>query len=171
GLLLSAIVAAAMSTADSQLLVASSSFTSDIYKPIFRKNASDKEILWVGRIVVLVIAVIAFFIANSKGEGAQSIMDMVGNAWGGFGAAFGPVIILSLFWKRLTYKGAIAGVVCGAVVDVLWLLFLTGSTGVYELLPGFIIGGLAAIVVSLIDKKPSKEVEALYDLAISSEIE
>ncbi|MBR2868319.1 MAG: sodium/proline symporter PutP [Clostridia bacterium] len=171
GLLLSAIVAAAMSTADSQLLVASSSFTSDIYKPIFRKNASDKEVLWVGRIVVLIIAVIAFFIANSKGKGAQSIMDMVGNAWGGFGSAFGPVIILSLFWKRLTYKGAIAGVVAGAVVDVLWLLFLTGTTGVYELLPGFIVGGLAAIIVSLIDKKPSKEVEALYDLAVSSEIE
>ena len=98
-------------------------------------------------------------------------MDMVGNAWGGFGSAFGPVIILSLFWKRLTYKGAIAGVVAGAVVDVLWLLFLTGTTGVYELLPGFIVGGLAAIIVSLIDKKPSKEVEALYDLAVSSEIE
>ena len=171
GLLLSAIVAAAMSTADSQLLVASSSFTSDIYKPIFRKNASDKEILWVGRIVVLVIAVIAFFIANSKGKGAQSIMDMVGNAWGGFGAAFGPVIILSLFWKRLTYKGAIAGVVCGALVDVLWLMFLTGTTGVYELLPGFIVGGVAAIAVSLIDKKPSAEVEALYEKALSDEIE
>lgn len=171
GLLLSAIVAAAMSTADSQLLVASSSFTSDIYKPVFRKNASDKEILWVGRIVVLIIAVVAYFIASSKGEGAQSIMNMVENAWGGFGASFGPVIILSLFWKRLTYKGAIAGVVGGAVTDVLWLMFLTGKTGVYELLPGFVVGALCAVVVSLIDKKPSKEVEALYEKAVSNEIE
>ena len=171
GLLLSAIVAAAMSTADSQLLVASSSFTSDIYKPVFRKNASDKEILWVCRIVVLIIAVIAYFIASSKGEGAQSIMNMVENAWGGFGASFGPVIILSLFWKRLTYKGAIAGVVGGAVTDVLWLMFLTGKTGVYELLPGFVVGALCAVVVSLIDKKPSKEVEALYEKAVSNEIE
>lgn len=171
GLLLSAIVAAAMSTADSQLLVASSSFTSDIYKPIFRKNASDKEVLWVGRIVVLIIAVIAYFIASSKSEGAASIMTLVDNAWGGFGSAFGPVIILSLFWKRFTYKGAIAGVVGGAVVDVLWMNFLTESTGVYELLPGFIAGALCAVIVSLIDKKPSKEVEELFDLAVSSEIE
>lgn len=171
GLLLSAIVAAAMSTADSQLLVASSSFTSDIYKPIFRKNASDKEILWVGRVVVLIIAVIAYFIASSKSEGAASIMTLVDNAWGGFGSAFGPVIILSLFWKRFTYKGAIAGVIGGAVVDVLWMNFLTESTGIYELLPGFIAGALFAIIVSLIDKKPSKEVEELYDYAVSSEIE
>ncbi len=171
GLLLSAIVAAAMSTADSQLLVASSSFTSDIYKPIFRKNASDKEVLWVGRIVVLIIAVTAYFIASSKSEGAASIMTLVDNAWGGFGSAFGPVIILSLFWKRFTYKGAIAGVVGGAVVDVLWMNLLTESTGVYELLPGFIAGALCAVIVSLIDKKPSKEVEELFDLAVSSEIE
>lgn len=171
GLLLSAIVAAAMSTADSQLLVASSSFTSDIYKPIFRKKASDKEVLWVGRIVVLVIAVIAYFIASSKSEGAASIMTLVDNAWGGFGSAFGPVIILSLFWKRFTYKGAIAGVIGGAVVDVLWMNFLTDSTGIYELLPGFIAGALFAVIVSLVDKKPAKEVEELFDRAVSSEIE
>ncbi len=175
GLLLSAIVAAAMSTADSQLLVASSSFTSDIYKPVFRKKASDKEILWIGRIVVLIIAVIAYFIAKAgmenEGGSANAIMTMVDNAWGGFGSAFGPVIILSLFWKRFTYKGAIAGVVAGAVVDVAWMLLLTDATGVYELLPGFIAGLVFAVVVSLIDKKPSKEVEALYEKAISSEIE
>ena len=170
-LLLSAIVAAAMSTADSQLLVASSSFTSDIYKPIFRKNASDKEALWVGRIVVLIIAVVAYFIASSKSEGAAAIMTLVDNAWGGFGSAFGPVIILSLFWKRFTYKGAIAGVVGGAVVDVLWMNFLTDSTGVYELLPGFVAGFIFSVVVSLIDKKPYKEVEELYNLAVSAEIE
>ena len=165
GILLSAIVAAAMSTADSQLLVASSSFTSDIYKPVFRKNASDKETLWIGRIVVLVIAVVAYFIASSKSEGAQTIMTLVESAWGGFGASFGPVIILSLFWKRLTYKGAIAGVVGGALVDVLWFAFLSESTGIYELLPGFIVGAVLSIVVSLIDKKPSAEVVALFEKA------
>lgn len=171
GLLLSAIVAAAMSTADSQLLVASSSFTSDIYKPIFRKKASDKETLWVGRIVVLIIAVIAFFIASSKASGAQSIMSMVENAWGGFGASFGPVIILSLFWKRLTYKGAIAGVVGGAVTDVLWLVFLTAKTGVYELLPGFVVGAICCIIVTLLDKKPGKDIEELYQRAVDSSID
>ena len=164
GLLLSAIVAAAMSTADSQLLVASSSFTSDIYKPVFRKNASEKETLCVGRIVVRIIAVVAYFIASSKSEGASSIMSLVDNAWGGFGAAFGPVILLSLFWKRTTYKGAIAGVVVGAVVDVAWMLLLS-ETGIYELLPGFIAGGLSCVIVSLIDKKPSAEVNALFEKA------
>ena len=170
GLLLSAIVAAAMSTADSQLLVASSSFTSDIYKPVFRKNASDKETLWVGRIVVLIIAVVAYFIASSKSEGASTIMSLVDNAWGGFGSAFGPVILLSLFWKRTTYKGAIAGVVGGAVVDVAWMLLLA-DTGIYELLPGFIAGGLCCIIVSLLDKKPAKEVLAMFEKASNVSIE
>ena len=171
GILLSAIVAAAMSTADSQLLVASSSFTSDIYKPIFRKKASDKEVLWVGRIVVLIVALVAYFIASSTSEGASSIMDMVGNAWGGFGSAFGGVILLSVFWKRLTYKGAVAGVVVGAVVDVVWLIWLTGPTGVYELLPGFFAGLIAAVVVSLLDKKPSEEVVAIFEKATDNSID
>ncbi len=165
GLLLSAIVAAAMSTADSQLLVASSSFTSDIYKPVFRKNASDKEVLWVGRLVVILVSVVAYFIASSKGSGAQAIMSMVENAWGGFGAAFGPVIILSLFWKRTSYKGAVAGVVCGAVTDVLWLIFLTKSTGIYEILPGFIVGLFACVIVSLLDKAPGEEVIKIFETA------
>lgn len=171
GLLMSAIVAASMSTADSQLLVASSSFTSDIYKPIFRKNASDKEVLWVGRGVVLVVAVIAYMIASSKGSGAQAIMNLVENAWAGFGSSFGPVVLLSLFWKRTTYKGAIAGVVGGATVDVLWLIFLSGSTGIYELLPGFIAGLLCCLVVSMIDKAPSKEVEAIFEKATDKTID
>ena len=165
GILLAAIIAASMSTADSQLLVASSSFTSDIYKPIFRKNASEKEVLWVGRIVVLIVAVVAYFIASSKGSGAQAIMNMVENAWGLFGASFGPVVILSLFWKRFTYKGAIAGIVSGAVVDILWLMCLKPVTGIYEILPGFIVGFIFSIVVSMIDKKPSAEIEAIFNKA------
>ena len=174
GLLLSAVIAAAMSTADSQLLVASSSFTSDIYKPVMRKNASDKEALWVGRIVVLIIAVVAYFIASSKSEAASGIMNLVENAWGGFGASFGPVIILTLFWKRLTYKGAIAGVVCGALTDILWLVFVNNADNgfyLYEIVPGFIVGCLAAVIVTLIDKEPKKEVYDLYDRAVSDSFE
>lgn len=167
GILLSAIIAAAMSTADSQLLVASSSFTNDIYRPVIRKNASNKEMLWVGRGVVMVIAVVAYFIASNGGKGAQAIMNMVENAWGGFGSAFGPVILCSLFWKRFTYKGAIAGVVGGAVTDVTWLLTLTERTGIYELLPGFIVGAVCCVVVSLLDKSPRDEVNALFDRAMS----
>lgn len=168
GLLMAAIIAASMSTADSQLLVASSSFTSDIYKPVFRKNASEKEILWVGRAIVLIVAIVAYFIASSKGSGAQAIMDMVENAWAGFGSAFGPVIILSLFWKRFTYKGAVAGVIGGAVVDVLWLLFMS-STGIYEIIPGFIVSAILAVVVTLLDKKPSEEVYRIYDEATKND--
>ncbi len=168
GLLLAAIIAASMSTADSQLLVASSSFTSDIYKPVIRKNASEKEVLWVGRLIVLIVAIVAYFIASSKGSGAQAIMNMVENAWAGFGSAFGPVIILSLFWKRFTYKGAVAGVIGGAVVDVLWLLFMS-HTGIYEIIPGFIVGTILAVIVTLIDKKPSEAVCAIYDAAVADE--
>ena len=171
GILLAAIIAASMSTADSQLLVASSSFTSDIYKPIIRKNASEKEILWVGRIVVILVSVVAFFIASSEGQGAQAIMTMVDNAWGLFGAAFGPVVILSLFWKRLTFSGALAGIITGAVVDVVWLLTLTGVTGVYEILPGFVLSAVAAVVGSLISKKPSAAVEEIFINATNKEID
>ncbi len=165
GLLLSAILAAAMSTADSQLLAAASAFASDVYKPVFRKNqATDKEMLWAGRYVVLVIAVIAVVIASNPKAG--SIMSLVSNAWGVFGAAFGPVIMLSLFWKRFSFSGAVAGIVVGAAVDVLWLAFLSG-TGVYEILPGAVAGLIAAVVVSLCSKAPEKDVEELFDRAVA----
>ena len=171
GILLAAIIAASMSTADSQLLVASSSFTADIYKPLLRKKASDKETLWVGRVVVLIIAVVAYFIASSEGEGAQAIMDLVGDAWAGFGSAFGSVVLLSVFWRRFTYKGALAGVIAGAVTDILWLQLLTDFTGIYELIPGFIVSMLVAVVVTLLDKKPSYKVTAIFDKATSPDEE
>lgn len=172
GLLMSAIVAASMSTADSQLLVASSSFTSDIYKPFIRKGATDKEVMWVGRLVVLIVAIVAYFIASSKAAGAQAIMSLVENAWAGFGSAFGPVVILSVFWKRFTYKGAVAGVICGALADVVWLVSgLSATTGIYELLPGFITGLVAAVVVTLIDKAPDGIVEAIFETATNPELD
>ncbi|MDO4960414.1 MAG: sodium/proline symporter [Eubacteriales bacterium] len=168
GFLLAAIMAASVSTADSQLLVASSSFTADIYQPLIRKEASDKEVLNMGRAAVVVIAVIAYLIATSNGAGAQAIMNLVENAWGIFGAAFGPVVILSLFWRRFNYTGACAGVVVGALVDIIWLYWLS-STGVYELLPGFIAGFAAAVVFTLISGEPEKEVTDIFDKATAAD--
>lgn len=165
GVLLSAILAASMSTADSQLLASASAFASDVYKPVFRKNASDKEMLWAGRLVVVAIAVIALLIAANPGSG--TIMGLVSNAWGVFGAAFGPVILLSLFWRRLTFSGAAAGIVVGAAVDILWLAFL-GSTGLYEIIPGFFCGLIASVLVSMASPVPGKDVEALFDRAVNS---
>ena len=165
GILLSAILAASMSTADSQLLASASAAASDVYNPIIRKNkASDKEMLWVGRFVVLAISIIALLIASNPNAG--SIMDLVSNAWGVFGAAFGPVIMLSLFWKRLNFKGTVAGVLVGAIVDGLWLIFLAG-TGIYEIIPGVIAGTLAAVIVTLCTEKPSREVEELFDRGVN----
>ncbi len=167
GLLLSAILAAAMSTADSQLLASASAFSVDVYKPIFRKNkATDKEMLWAGRIVVLVISVIAVLIAANPNSG--TVMGLVENAWGVFGAAFGPVILLSLFWKRLNFQGAVAGILVGAAVDILWLVFLK-DFGIYEIIPGFILGIIAAVVVSLLTPAPSKEVVAVFEKVASGE--
>ena len=164
GLLLAAIMAASVSTADSQLLVASSSFTSDLYAQ-FKKDVTEKEAVLVGRIVVVVIAVIAYLIASSKGSGAQAIMNLVENAWGAFGASFGPVIILSLFWREFNYKGAIAGIIAGFVVDLGWLFSgLSASTGVYELLPGFVCGMIVAYVVAKVTPTLDKE-RAVYDKA------
>ena len=165
GVLLSAILAASMSTADSQLLASASAFASDVYKPVLRKGkASDKEMLWAGRFVVLAISVIAVLIASNPNSG--TIMGLVENAWGLFGAAFGPAIMLSLFWKRFNFEGAIAGIVTGAVVDVLWLLCLS-STGIYEIIPGTISFLIASIIVSRCTKAPSEEVEKLFDKAVS----
>lgn len=165
GLLLAAVLAAAMSTADSQLLSAASAFASDVYKPIVRKNRpGDKEMSWVGRLVIILIAVAALTIASMPNSG--SIMSLVSNAWGVFGAAFGPVIILSLYWKRFNFAGAAAGIVAGAVVDIIWFTQLS-STGIYELFPGFVAGLIVSVIVTLITKKPSAEVEKLFDDAVN----
>ena len=168
GLMLSAIVAAAMSTADSQLLASSSSFSSDIYKAAVKKNASDKEMLWTGRITVAAVLVIALFIALNPASGG--IMALVESAWALFGAAFGPAIILSLFWRRFNYKGAVSGIIIGFLVAVLWMLaFNKGAdswiyaTNLYELVPGFVVGLIVSFVVSLLTKAPSEDVVALYD--------
>ena len=129
---------------------------------------------WVGRLVVVAIAVVALLIASNPGS--ASIMGLVSNAWGLFGAAIGPSIILSLFWKRFSFAGAIAGISAGAIADICWLLFLSAdsptntciyNTGIYEIIPGFIVGLIAAVIVTLVTRKPSKEVEDLYNKAVS----
>ena len=171
GLLLSAILAASMSTADSQLLAASSAFASDMYKPLARPNASDREMMWAGRTVVLVMAVIAYLIAINPQ--CQGIMSLVSCAWAAFGAAFGPVVLLALYWRRLTCRGAVAGMAAGFCVDALWYAanhFFPGPhTGllraldIYELLPGFFCGLAFAVVVSLLDAPPPPEVTERFD--------
>jgi len=163
GIFLSAILAASMSTADSQLLASTSAFASDVYKPILRKNASNKEMLWIGRGVVVLISIIAYLIARSPKCGG--IMALVENAWGAFGAAFGPAILLALYWRRFTYWGAVAGIAVGFLADALWLAFLS-STGLYEIIPGFIAGLIACVVVSLLDKAPSAEVLAEFEKSL-----
>lgn len=166
GILLSAVLAASMSTADSQLLAASSAFASDVYKPIIRNDmASDKEMLWAGRFVVLAVSIISVVIASNPNSG--SIMSLVSNAWGVFGAAFGPTILCSLFWRRFNFAGALAGIVVGAAVDIGWFLYLS-STGVYELLPGFVAGFIAAAAVTLMTAEPDSEITALYDTAVNT---
>lgn len=180
GIILTAILAASMSTADSQLLASSSAFASDFYKPIIRKNkASDKEMLWAGRIVVAAISIIAVIIASNPNSG--TIMGLVENAWGLFGAAFGAVLMLSLFWKRFNFAGALAGIISGAAVDAAWLLILNqdklgiveGNTvlstlsGIYEIIPGAIVSLVVAIIVTLCTKAPSKEVEDIFDKAVA----
>lgn len=184
GVIISAILAASMSTADSQLLAASSAFASDVYKTTIRKNAKDKEVLWAGRIIVVVISLVAFGIAMlGYGEtpivpAFATIMSLVSAAWAAFGAAFGPVIILSLFWRRLNYKGAVASIVCGFIVDILWMILFNYeyygdtsviyNTGLYEIIPGFIVGICVAIGVSLLTEAPSEAVTKLFDLATNT---
>lgn len=155
GLLLAAIIAASISTAD-------------LYKPFFRKKATEKETLFVGRVLVLVLSLIAFVIANSKGSGAQAIMDMVENAWGAFGASFGPTILLSLFWKRFNYQGAVAGVISGFVIDLGWLLTgMTASTGIFEIVPGFFGSLVVAIIVAKLTSAPNEKAVAIFEQGTS----
>ncbi|MGA5691838.1 sodium/proline symporter PutP [Cytobacillus pseudoceanisediminis] len=160
GFLLAAILSAIMSTVDSQLLVSSSALAQDFYKSIFRRNASKKEEMIVGRIAVLGIAIIAIFLGYNP---ESKVLELVSYAWAGFGAAFGPVIILSLFWKRMTRNGALAGIIVGAVTVIVWAQLTGGLFDLYELAPGFLFAGLAIIIVSLLDRAPSKEVQEQYN--------
>ena len=161
GIILAAILAAVMSTLSCQLLVCSSALTEDLYKGFLRKNASQKELVWVGRVMVLAIAVLAIVLA---GNPDSKVLGLVAYAWAGFGAAFGPLIILSLFWKRMNLQGALAGMIVGAVVVIGWKN-LFASTGVYEIIPGFILAFISIIVVSLLTKAPNTTVTGRFEEA------
>jgi len=160
GICLAAVLAAVMSTADSQLLVSSSAFTGDFYKGFFRKHASEKELVLVGRVTVIVIALAAFTLALDP---KSKVLDMVAYAWAGFGAAFGPPLILALYWKRMTRNGALAGIIAGGTTVVLWKQLEGGIFTLYEIIPGFLLSVLAVVIASLIGRAPSAEIEAEFN--------
>ncbi|MBR1482245.1 MAG: sodium/proline symporter PutP [Ruminococcus sp.] len=174
GIFLCGILAAIMSTADSQLLVTASAVSEDMFKGVIKKNASEKTSLLVGKIAVVAVAVIAFFIALDP---SSSIMGLVSDAWAGFGAAFGPVVLLALFWKRSTLSGAITGMAVGAVTVIVWdyLPLIGGQTiyaasGLYSLVPGFFLALLVNVIVSLCSKKPSNEIVQEFESIKNIEI-
>ena len=157
GLFLAAILAAIMSTADSQLLVTASAITEDFYKTKIRKNASEKEAMMVSRGTVIVVAIIAAIIATNPNN---TVLGLVENAWAGFGATFGPIVLFSLFWKRTTKKGAIAGMITGGVSVIIWRklgVALGGIFSLYEIVPGFLLSALVIYIVSKMDKEPSQD--------------
>ena len=163
GVILAAILAAVMSTLSCQLLVCSTTLTEDLYKAFLRPNASQKELIWTGRFMVVAIAVLAIIIALMDTE--EKVLGLVAYAWAGFGAAFGPLILLSLLWKRMTLSGAVAGIVVGAVTVILWKNFMYKATGIYEIIPGFTLATLSIVVVSLLGQPPSREVVERFEQA------
>lgn len=166
GFLLAAILAAIMSTISSQLLVSSSSLTGDFYKVFLRKEASQTEQVLVGRISVVIVALCAIYLAYDRDS---SILDLVSNAWAGFGAAFGPLILFSLYWKRMNFAGALAGMLVGASTVLIWIyapITIDGqslSSIIYEIIPGFVLSSIAIVVVSSITKEPAQDITALFD--------
>ncbi|HFC2317105.1 TPA: sodium:proline symporter [Neisseria gonorrhoeae] len=171
GIILSAILAAVMSTLSCQLLVCSSAITEDFYKGFLRKNAQQSELVWVGRLMVLAIAVISILIASDPNS---KVLGLVSYAWAGFGAAFGPIVILSVLWKRITAYGALSGMVAGASTVVVWAEWVkkparaAGESGLltmYEIVPGFIVCLIVAVLVSLFNKEPSREIQERFEKA------
>lgn len=162
GIFLCAILAASMSTADSQLLAASSAVSQDIFKGLIKKNAEEKEVMIISRFTVFLIALIALLLSLNPNS---SIFSLVSFAWSGFGGTFGPLILLSLYWKRTTAPGAIAGLICGGITDVVWH-YIPASVakifGLYEILPAFIVCLVVTVVVSLLTK-PDAEVLTKFE--------
>ena len=161
GVLLSAILAAVMSTLSCQLLVCSSALTEDFYKAFLRKGASQTELVWVGRAMVLLVALVAIGLAVNPDN---RVLGLVSYAWAGFGAAFGPVVILSVLWKGMTRNGALAGMLLGALTVILWKNFFAW-TGLYEIIPGFILATLGILIFSRIGAGPSAAMHKRYAAA------
>ncbi|RPJ95084.1 sodium/proline symporter PutP [Rummeliibacillus sp. TYF005] len=160
GIMLAAILAAIMSTISSQLIVTSSALIEDIYKAIFKKDGSDKHYVFMGRMAVLIVSLIAIVLAWSQDN---KILDLVAFAWAGFGSAFGPIILLSLYWRKLTNWGALSGMVVGAVVSYVWGTIASLHERLYEIVPGFVLGLIVAVIVSLMTYKKSDEIEKEFD--------
>ena len=156
GFLLSAILAAVMSTISSQLLVTSSSLTEDIYKAFLNKKATPKQLLVASRLSVLLVAVISVLLSISPKD---SILNLVGNAWAGFGASFGPVVLLSLLWRRTTWQGALTGMILGAVVVLTWVYANHDYKDWYEILPGFVCSFISIVIVSLLTYKDEPAID------------
>ncbi|MCC9195416.1 sodium/proline symporter PutP [Arthrobacter sp. zg-Y820] len=165
GFVLAAVLAAIMSTISSQLIVTSSALVEDLYKIAFKRDASPRSLVMLGRMGVLLVSVVSILIALDRNA---SILELVGFAWAGFGAAFGPTILLALYWRRLTTAGALTGMIAGAAVAFLWGTFeMPGVLGdVYEIIPGFIINLVLTVVVSRLTYKPSAEIDAEFDDAV-----
>lgn len=154
GIILAAVLAAIMSTISSQLLVCSSSITKDFYLTFFNKQASEKKQMLIGRLSVLIVAAFATILAYLPNK---TILDIVGQAWAGFGSSFGPVLLLSLYWKRMTKWGALSGMIVGGLTVIIWIV--SGLSGyMYEMIPGFSLSLISVIVVSLITKKPDESI-------------
>ncbi len=167
GLVCAGILAAAISSSDSYLLISASAISKNIYKGIVRKQASDKEVMWVTRGILIAITLFAMIVATG---GNQIIFTIVDFAWAGLGATFGPLLLFTLFWKRTTYPAAIAGMVTGGVTVLIWNFFISklgGIFAIYELLPAFILSSIVIVVVSLLTKAPSEEIAADYDSIIA----
>lgn len=160
GILLSAILAAVMSTLSCQLLVCSSALTEDLYKAFLRKGASQRELVWVGRVMVLVVALVAIALAANP---ENRVLGLVSYAWAGFGAAFGPVVLISVMWSRMTRNGALAGMLVGAITVIVWKQY--AWLDLYEIIPGFVFGSIAIVLVSLMGRKPSATITKRFDLA------
>ncbi|WP_107926921.1 sodium/proline symporter PutP [Lysinibacillus parviboronicapiens] len=156
GIMLAAILAAVMSTISSQLIVTSSALVEDIYKALFNKTADDKHYVFIGRIAVLVVAIIAAILAWNPDS---SILSLVGFAWAGFGAAFGPIILLSLYWRKLTNYGALSGMVAGAATAFIWGKIDILADALYEIVPGFLVCLIIAVFVSILTYRPNKDIE------------
>lgn len=157
GILLSAILAAVMSTLSCQLLVCSSAITEDLYKAFFRKKASQRELVWVGRLMVLLVALIAIALAANP---ENRVLGLVSYAWAGFGAAFGPVVLISVMWSRMTRNGALVGMLIGAITVIVWKQY--GWFNLYEIIPGFIFASIAIVVVSLMGRSPSQIIQTRF---------
>ncbi|WP_047042428.1 sodium/proline symporter PutP [Vibrio mexicanus] len=159
GILLAAILAAIMSTADSQLLVSSSALAEDFYKQVINKDATSEDIVRIGRIGVVLISVVALYLAMTPDS---SVLGLVSYAWAGFGAAFGPAVVLSLYWSKMNRNGALAGIIVGGVTIVVWKQLSGGWFDVYEIVPGIILSTLAIVVVSRLSGEPSDTVKSQH---------